>query len=139
MSASSKLRMTRQRRVILEAVNKVHSHPTAEQVYAMVRRRLPRISLGTVYRNLDVLSSRGMIQRLEFGREQMRFDRELGSHCHVRCVRCGRVDDVRGEPGAILQDVSREAHGYDIIGHRVEFIGVCSGCKRKKRGTSSGH
>ena len=63
--------MTRQRRVILEALRGTTSHPTADEVYEMVRRRLPRISLGTVYRNLEILSGEGLVAKLEMAGTQM--------------------------------------------------------------------
>jgi Fur family ferric uptake transcriptional regulator len=61
------MRLTSQRQVILEELKKVKSHPTANEVYDMVRKRLPRIGLGTVYRNLDLLAERGIIKKLEVG------------------------------------------------------------------------
>jgi len=126
-----KFRMTNQRRVIIEELRKVTSHPTADEVYQMVRRRLPRISLGTVYRNLEILSECGMIQKLEFGGTKKRFDGNTTNHYHIRCLRCGRVEDVSVAPLATLEDALRGASGYDIIGHRLEFIGLCPQCKRE--------
>ena len=90
--------MTSQRQVILEEIRKVHSHPTADQVYEEVRKRLPRISLGTVYRNLDILSECGLIQRIAPVSNQMRFDGDTSSHYHVRCIHCGKVEDAPIEP-----------------------------------------
>ena len=71
-------------------------HPTADEVYQVVRKRLPRISLGTVYRNLDVLSESGEISRLDRCGAQYRFDGDLEQHYHIRCSSCGRVDDIEG-------------------------------------------
>ena len=87
-------RNTPQRRVILEELQKTSSHPTAAELYAKVRRRLPRISLGTVYRNLDLLAEMGKIQKLDLAGGETRFDGNPEPHCHMRCVRCGRVDDL---------------------------------------------
>ena len=129
--------MTRQRRVILEALRKVRSHPTADELYEMVRRRLPRISLGTVYRNLEILSERGIIQKLALGGTQKRFDGDPTAHCHVRCVRCGRVEDVPMEPMSGLEEAARGASDYEIMGHWVGFVGLCPECK-KRGGSSSG-
>jgi Fur family ferric uptake transcriptional regulator len=121
--------MTEQRRAILEALKQVTSHPTADEVYAMVRKRLPRISLGTVYRNLEFLSDSGLIQRLCIGGSQMRFDGNANNHYHVRCVKCNRVDDVPVAPTAEVQKAKRSLSGYEILGHRLEFVGVCPTCK----------
>ena len=131
MPSSRKFRMTRQRQVILEELGKVSSHPTADEVYDMVRRRLPRVSLGTVYRNLEMLSERGMIQKLELGGTRRRFDGNVRDHYHVRCVRCGRLEDVPAEPGAVLENALRGVSDYEITGYRLEFIGLCPQCKKQ--------
>ncbi len=79
-------RMTRQRQVILEELRHMNTHPGADEIHEVVRRRLPRISLGTVYRNLDILCELGEIQKLEFGGTLKRFDGDPGAHYHIRCV-----------------------------------------------------
>jgi Fur family ferric uptake transcriptional regulator len=122
--------MTRQRQIILEELQTVDSHPSADEVYEMVRKRMPRISLGTVYRNLEILSELGEIQKLELGGDLKRFDRKPNKHYHIRCINCGRVDDA---PIAPLNQVEDELYGatvYTIIGHRLEFEGLCPGCSK---------
>jgi hypothetical protein len=74
LKSGQKHRMTHQRQVIFEEIMKMESHPTADEVYERVRKRLPRISMGTVYRNLDILTSSGLINRIEPGHSQMRFE-----------------------------------------------------------------
>ncbi len=130
MPSAKPFRMTRQRRTILEELRKVNSHPPADEVYKLVRRRLPRISLGTVYRNLETLSSRGLIRKLELGGSQRRFDGDIRNHYHVRCVCCGHVEDVPVEPVAELENVLRGLSDFEVIGHRLEFIGLCPECKK---------
>jgi Fur family ferric uptake transcriptional regulator len=123
-------RMTRQRRVILEEVRRMHAHPSADEVYAAVRKRLPRISLGTVYRNLEVLSEMGEVQKLELGGSVMRFDWDPNKHYHIRCLQCGRVDNA---PVAPMRELESDLYGttvYEIIGHRLEFIGLCPACSK---------
>jgi Fur family ferric uptake transcriptional regulator len=130
--------MTRQRGVILEELRKVNSHPTADEVYEIARRRLPRISLGTVYRNLEILSECGMIGKLEVGGTQKRFDGNVKKHCHVRCARCGCIGDVPLEPFTGIENAVRRVSDYEIIGSRLEFIGICPGCKEEAQGRGSG-
>ena len=125
--------MTQQRRAILEQLRKVSSHPMADQVYAMVRRHLPRISLATVYRNLETLNRLGVIQKLESGGAAARFDGNPGVHYHIRCVRCGRVEDLAVEPTAGIEEAARRLADYEVIGHRVEVIGVCPQCKEARQ------
>lgn len=128
MKPRPRLDMTRQRQVILDELRKVTSHPTADQVYEMARKVLPRISLGTVYRNLEVLSERGTIRKLWAGSAQARYDANLRPHYHIRCETCGRVDDVEVEPVAEMECAARAAAGYVVTGHHVEFNGICPKC-----------
>jgi Fe2+ or Zn2+ uptake regulation protein len=126
--------MTRQRRVILEELRKLESHPSADEVYEMARRRLPRISLGTVYRNLEILSEYGMIRKLELVGTQKRFDGNVRNHYHIRCIRCGGIEDVPMEPLTTIENALREVTDYEIIGSRLEFIGVCPQCSKEAQG-----
>ena len=121
-------RMTKQRKVILEELCKVTTHPTADEVYDMVRQRLPRISLGTVYRNLDVLAESGDILKLEHAGSQKRFDGNVTPHAHVRCVVCGKVGDVMNAE-YIANAEGAAAPGFTIHSARVEFEGVCDSCR----------
>lgn len=123
-------RMTRQRAVILEELRKVTSHPTADEVYSIVRERLPRISLGTVYRNLDFLADSGQILKLEAAGSTKRFDGETAWHQHVRCTQCGRIGDVMlPRPAPETSDIS--VAGFTITGARVEYDGICDACAQK--------
>lgn len=124
--------MTRQREVIIQELKKLRSHPTADELYARVQRRLPKISLGTVYRNLEVLSRFGLIQKIELTGKKKRFDGNPEEHCHIRCVRCGRVDDVPVKPDLSVPDTIRRKLQYEIIGHRLEFVGYCPRCREKR-------
>jgi Fur family ferric uptake transcriptional regulator len=132
------LRMTAQRRIMLEELRKVHVHPTAGEIYEKVRKRLPRISLGTVYRNLEILSEVGMIQKLEMAGTQKRFDGTIENHYHVRCMRCGRVDDVLVDPAPIIDEALVELSDYEILGLRIEFVGLCPECRKADRPVRKG-
>jgi len=122
------LRMTQQRQVILEELRKVNTHPSADEIYEMVRKHLPRISLATVYRNLEILSARGEIQKLEFGGSLKRFDGVAEDHYHIRCLDCDRVMDAPlGVDVCITSDFSAYTD-FKLIGHKLEFIGICAAC-----------
>lgn len=111
------VRMTAQRRVVLEELERSGSHPSADELYERVRERLPRISLATVYRNLELLAEKGLIRRLELGGTQMRFDAKTAAHYHLRCVGCGRVEDA---PVEVFEDVERQVSrrsDYSVVGH----------------------
>jgi len=125
-------RDTRQRQVILEELKKVRSHPTAAELYEFARRRLPKISLGTVYRNLELLAADGTIQKLEIGGTESRFDGNPEQHWHIRCVRCGQVGDLHDAPADLPPAASFQSmSGYKILGYRLEFSGVCPQCLRE--------
>ena len=123
-------RNTRQRRVILEELRKLTSHPTAAELYEITRARLPKISLGTVYRNLELLTQMGMIQKLGLGAAEARFDGSIHPHDHVRCVHCGRVADANGMSLGPVKDQIESLGDYEILGYRLEFFGICPECRR---------
>jgi len=120
--------MTRQRRVIVEILSREGWHPTGDEVYRIARRRMPRISLGTVYRNLDLLSEQGLIQRIEVSGRQRRFDGKLEPHYHARCIVCGQIKDVIYRSPVSLQKAAAELTDWEILGHRLEVVGRCPGC-----------
>lgn len=122
------LHLTRQRRVILDAVKAVRTHPSADQVFEMVREKMPRISLGTVYRNLELLCREGMIQRLE-GRTHKYFDGETCNHIHFRCLQCDALIDLPVELPVDVDKVKHLVPDFDIQGQKVEFFGICGKCK----------
>ena len=126
-------RITKQRQVILEELRKLNTHPSADEIYNVVRRRLPRISLGTVYRNLEVLVEMGEIQKLELTGSIKRYDWDTNKHYHVRCVCCNRVDNAPIAPLNQLEDEIYEATVFEIIGHNLEFTGLCPECSKKFR------
>ncbi|MCI5158412.1 MAG: transcriptional repressor [Candidatus Electrothrix sp. AUS1_2] len=125
------LRMTHQRELILEELGNCHNHPTADALYERIKKKLPRISLATVYRNLEILSEAGMIRKLEISGRQKRFDKEIEQHDHIFCVRCRRVDDIKFDQRRLISLKEEERQGYRISGCRVEFFGVCPKCQAK--------
>jgi Fur family ferric uptake transcriptional regulator len=132
MAKSGIQRQTRQRQVVLEELQKVTSHPTAAALFAMVSRRLPKISLGTVYRNLELLSQMGLIQKLQVAGSEAHYDGNPMQHDHLRCVQCGRVDDVSALPFDLPGGATHDWNGYEILGYRLEVLGLCPDCRAKK-------
>ena len=128
MSNYEPLQMTRSRRAILKELSSAEHHPTADEVYQRVRRTIPRISLATIYRNLDILNRHGMIRTLADADGQRRYDATLEDHCHVRCEVCGGVDDVYVVPLETIERSITDASGYNICGYSLSFTGVCPRC-----------
>ena len=127
MSTTKMPRLTKQRKVILEELRKVDTHPTADEVFAMVRSKLPKISLGTVYRNLEIMSTEGLIQKIDYTGGQKRFDGNPEVHAHVRCVECGRVGDVHHAPHSNLAELAGRTE-FTILGCRLDYYGLCPKC-----------
>ena len=124
-------RLSTQRKVIMEELRKTTSHPTADEVYDMVRRILPRISLGTVYRNLEFLSSRGLVLKVGAAGEQKRWDGNPTPHPHIRCLVCSKVEDLDCEI-ELPHLTESEALGYEVLRCDVDYVGVCPGCRRQE-------
>lgn len=122
-------RMTKQRQVILEEVRRNADHPTVDEVYLRVRERIPRISLATVYRNLETLAQCGLARKLHVAGGQARFDGELHEHYHVRCRSCGRIDDIAAECVSPVSWPGYWEGEFEITGYSLEFEGICSACR----------
>jgi Fur family ferric uptake transcriptional regulator len=131
-------RSTKQRRVILEELRKLTSHPTAPELYDRVRGRLPRISLSTVYRNLDRLVQQGVVNRIEGGAGQSRYDGDSEPHCHIRCVVCERIEDAPFLPAGVVEQYESRFEDYEVLGSRFEIIGVCPACRQRERTGETG-
>lgn len=118
---------TIQRRVILEELRLLRSHPTAEDLFRIVRIRLPKISLATVYRNLAELASAGEIRKTELPGGKAHFETKLQPHFHLRCVHCEAIEDLalsKEEIQDFLKDrVTRRAQDFEL-----SFTGLCRSC-----------
>jgi Fe2+ or Zn2+ uptake regulation protein len=132
-------RNTKQRRVILDTVERHGGHLTADEIYRLARRRHPHLSLGTVYRNLRVLADQGAVRELDFGMAVTYFETTKDPHYHLICRLCGRIVDVelpieRGLEKLVMR--APGASGFQIEEHRLDFIGVCSACRNLGEGAS---
>lgn len=126
------LRMTNQREIILRELRRCKKHLTADELYDMVKKDMPRISLATVYRNLEILSEAGLIGKLEISGRQKRFDYKVEDHDHIYCVVCHRVDNLNIERSEIDAKGLGAIKGYTITGYRLEALGVCQECQKKE-------
>jgi len=122
-------RNTRQLQVVWEAIKDDASHPTADQVYDKVRKRLPNVSLGTVYRNLQKLVADEKLQILMLGRSQ-RFDPLAKRHQHFICEQCGRVFDVLVNTDDEIRPAKLPHAGFKVSSHQLAFYGACRHCSR---------
>ena len=132
MNKNPKYRFSRQRKVILDELKKAKSHPTADILYRSVREQLPKISLGTVYRNLDVLIQQGLISKILIDGYPSRFEHIDRDHIHIRCISCGKIDDLPIENVISLDELKIKSE-YEIMGYNQEFIGKCPDCLKKEK------
>ena len=123
-------RKTIQRSLILDAVNKLHNHATADEIYDAVIIEHPNISKATVYRNLNTLSEMGEIRKLEIPGGADRYDHCTHNHCHIKCDKCGRLFDVDMDYISGLENNIRDTRGFDFTGYDIIFRGTCPDCKK---------
>lgn len=122
-------RHSKQRKLILEVLKQSNGHPTADWIYREVKREIPNISLGTVYRNLKLLQEAGEITEISCDGNEGRFDGNPHLHYHITCYKCGQIKDV---DNIILHDIEEKvaaSTGFKITNHCVGFAGICNECQ----------
>lgn len=122
---------SKQRERIFQALKKTRAHPTAEWLFERVRLNMPHISLGTVYRNLNVLKQQGKIRELDFGEGLKRYDAFTDPHYHFICDECGVVKDLEIPAQTDLNDRVKSMIPGTVRSHRLDYFGVCSDCLTK--------
>ena len=127
------MKHSRQREAIKEYLRNSHDHPSADMVYMNIRQEFPNISLGTVYRNLSLLSELGEINKISTGSGPDRFDGDLHPHYHFVCSTCGNVKDFNIPDHNIMPDISTEDFDGMIDGHVTYFYGTCGDCLKKEK------
>jgi len=124
-------RVTKQREAILRALKNNRSHPTADQIYDVVRKPIPSISKGTVYRNLQVLREEGLISELNLNGTVSRYEEKQDRHYHFRCEKCGRVFDLDEPVDTEIDKRVSARTGLKVSSHYTEFWGLCNECQQK--------
>jgi Fur family ferric uptake transcriptional regulator len=124
--------MTKQKRMILTELQAVDTHPSADAVYEMVRRKMPKISMGTVYRNLEQMVKDGLILKLDGGM-QKRYDGNTNPHHHFRCLNCGEMIDLPLRPMDDIRNMIQTLRELDIRSYELEFTGYCPKCRQEKK------
>lgn len=124
---------SRQRELIREFMLGRTDHPTADAVYINVRKELPNISLGTVYRNLMLLADTGELIKVDIGDGTLHFDPSTDEHSHFICNCCGKIEDLRLKNSALLIREAEELTGADVKSHSAIFRGLCKKCSEASR------
>lgn len=121
--------LTSQRKAVLEALGESRGHPSAEDVYLIVKRKNPRVALGTVYQALGVLEEIGVIEAKHWSESPTRYDLNVGPHVDIRCLRCGEVSEVPGVRFEDLEETIRDATPYEVTRASVVVEGLCPACR----------
>ncbi|MBR5555935.1 transcriptional repressor [bacterium] len=122
---------SRQREIILETLTENVVHPTAEYLHDKVKEKDPKISLATLYRNLNQLAEKGIIKKIDGLEASSHFDHNTFKHYHFICKECGKVFDISAEVAPDLIEKTQSLTDFTIESHDVVFTGICNNCKNK--------
>jgi len=124
-------RQSKQRERILQLLRSTDRHPTADWLYGQLKKEFPHLSLGTVYRNLNILVEQDLVQKIHFGSTFDRFEANVNPHYHLVCEHCGSVQDFEMPIYSDLNNRANRLTDFAIRRHRIEFFGICAKCKVK--------
>lgn len=131
MIRKQKYKRSRQREKILSILRNTDTHPTAGWVYDQLKNDFPNLSMGTVYRNINILLDQRLIQKIEAGSSFDRYDGNVDTHYHFFCRECGCVDDIPLEVSEELEQKAQSLPGYEVENHRLDFYGRCPQCSKE--------
>lgn len=121
------MRNSKQRDLIFDIINNSYNHPTAYDIYEIARKEIDNISLGTVYRNINLLEEQGKVKRIKMNDNIDRFDKAFSNHSHFICIKCSKIIDIDKE---FLKEYSYLC-GNKIIKTEVSFKGICEDCLKE--------
>lgn len=125
-------KVTPQRLAIYSVLASTKTHPSAEMIFNQLQPSYPTMSLATVYKTIEILKEISLVQALNVGEDSFRYDANTSSHPHVRCMKCGRVDDLEGiDASGFVEDVAGKT-AYNLIGQQFYFFGFCPDCQARK-------
>jgi len=127
-----KYKRSRQRDRITEVLRGTQSHPSADWIYSRLKKEFPNLSMGTVYRNLNILIEQGLIQKIDFGSTFSRFDADVSPHYHLICETCSSVADLKLLFYDEINEKVEETTDFSVSRHRIEFYGLCKKCAERK-------
>ena len=131
------LAATHQRRVIYETVMSLHGHPSPELIYDGVRKKIPTISLATVYKNVRTFLDSGMLREVSFHHGSLRVEPNEHEHHHLVCVRCKQITDLAADSLAPVRVKERLPRGFKVTRISVDVLGICAPCAAKESSKQS--
>ncbi|MBM2831627.1 MAG: ferric uptake regulator, Fur family [Dehalococcoidia bacterium] len=125
-------RTTRQRAILLELLQQGAHHLDADELYRLARRRLPRLSLSTVYRSLQLFKKMGLVQEHHFAEEHHHYEvKPETDHQHLQCLKCGKIIEFRSPVTEKLKEAVGQEHDFIITGLEMDLLGLCGKCRRE--------
>ncbi len=121
--------LTSQRRAVLEALKEAKGHPSAEDIYLIVKKKNPRVALGTVYQALSILEEIGVVGSKHWSESPTRYDLNVEPHLDIRCAGCGEVSEISGVELGELEMNIRENTPYEVTRTTMVIEGLCPSCK----------
>lgn len=138
MKTGVSYKYSKQREALFTLLCSTKTHPTAAWLYERLKKDFPRLSQGTVYRNLNILAEQKRIKVITIDSSFAHFDADMSVHNHVICTRCGRVDDAFMPTDAHCEQTAEAVSGYRIDSHRFDFFGLCPDCLRAEENNKEG-
>lgn len=127
-----KLKLTPQRIAVYNYLKSSTEHPSAETIYKSLQELYPTMSLATVYKALKTLVEVGLVQEINVGEGNFRYDGNVCAHPHIQCLSCGKVDDIKDVCFSNLNDEVKQYTDYEVLANQVYFYGLCGICKGNK-------
>lgn len=124
-------KVTPQRLAVYDMLSHTTEHPTAEMIYQKVKEQYPTMSFATVYKSVEIFSKLGVIQVLNTGEDSFRYDAKTSEHPHIKCTKCGRVNDVSHLDARAVESLVENETGFKVNGHQFYFYGICPDCQKK--------
>jgi Fur family ferric uptake transcriptional regulator len=125
------LKLTPQRKLIIEAIHGADEHLTAEEIITYVQARMPKVNKSTIYRTLQLLEETGCVYKSELGEQSVYHHAEEGHHHHLVCSQCGKTIDCDEDLLAPLEQLLAEKHGFQINFRHMVMTGLCEDCRRE--------
>ena len=125
-----KLKLTPQRLAVYKYLISTKEHPSAETIYTALQPTYPTMSLATVYKALKTLVEVNLVNELNVGEGNFRYDGTITPHCHIQCIECGKVEDIENLNLNFLNNEASKVTNFEILSNKVYFYGICSTCKK---------
>lgn len=133
LCADHGLAATHQRQVLYEVMQTMPGHPSPEEVYARVKKRVPAISLATVYKNIHLFVQKGVLKQLSMHHGSLRVELNSHIHHHMVCSHCKAITDIAEKDLGVLPAVRELPGGFQVERYSIDVIGICAACQKTRR------